>query len=177
LTNVVPGNFLWAAWVLASAVPGAALAAGAPAHWALVVPYIVILECVAHALPAPQARHVYPYTPARPIHVAGVLEVQEMADQCAREAAQRERFRADMIEKEDEARAARAARPSSQPAEAAPQSTGMCCICMAAECNVACYPCGHISSCEECLQRCSECPICREDIEEVIRVYVAGRAS
>ena len=54
-----------------------------------------------------------------------------------------------------------------------------CSICMENPKNAVCVPCGHISSCFDCLSSLKEsentarCPICRNQIESVIRVYNA----
>lgn len=47
-----------------------------------------------------------------------------------------------------------------------------CCVCF--EENVSLEltkPCNHISSCSECLERMDTCPVCREPIEVVEKVY------
>lgn len=52
-----------------------------------------------------------------------------------------------------------------------------CRICMEAEVQVCTKPCGHAIMCEECAQRITrisgECPLCRAQISECIRLYTA----
>lgn len=58
----------------------------------------------------------------------------------------------------------------------APPPTGpLCSICFEQPANYAAVPCGHKCGCGECfrniMERGGRCPICRADIERVIRVY------
>ncbi|TMW63545.1 hypothetical protein Poli38472_002486 [Pythium oligandrum] len=51
-----------------------------------------------------------------------------------------------------------------------------CVICMTAQRNAICVPCGHVAGCFECLHRhaltSKKCPICRSFVQTVIRVYM-----
>ncbi|KAJ0235705.1 Ankyrin repeat-containing protein [Hirschfeldia incana] len=54
-------------------------------------------------------------------------------------------------------------------------SAGQCLICMDAPSDGICVPCGHVAGCMSCLTQikshASECPICRANIHQVIKVY------
>ena len=45
-----------------------------------------------------------------------------------------------------------------------------CKICFACEPNTLCYPCGHLF-CFSCLKKCKQCPICRQEITDKVKVY------
>ena len=45
-----------------------------------------------------------------------------------------------------------------------------CKICFANEPNALCYPCGHLF-CYNCLKKCRQCPICRQEITDKVKVY------
>lgn len=52
------------------------------------------------------------------------------------------------------------------------RTTGdLCCICAIVPKNGCCVPCGHMSSCYECLKKVTNCPICRSNITSKIKVY------
>ncbi|GLD97531.1 hypothetical protein PINS_up006221 [Pythium insidiosum] len=52
---------------------------------------------------------------------------------------------------------------------------GECMMCVSAHRNAVCVPCGHVAGCKACLSRHVRqhrvCPICRADVETVIRIY------
>ena len=48
-----------------------------------------------------------------------------------------------------------------------------CSVCMAASCDVAIVPCGHVCCCEGCAEKLKECPQCRVAVEGRQRVYLA----
>ncbi|KAF3489045.1 hypothetical protein F2Q69_00053698 [Brassica cretica] len=54
-------------------------------------------------------------------------------------------------------------------------SSGQCLICMDAPSDGICVPCGHVAGCMSCLTQikshASECPICRANIHQVMKVY------
>ncbi|KAF0714233.1 Aste57867_3948 [Aphanomyces stellatus] len=70
-----------------------------------------------------------------------------------------------------------AATPSAPAAAAAPSAPAdghdECVICMDEARNAVCIPCGHLSSCYECVSQESNCPICRAAIQSVVKVYKA----
>lgn len=45
-----------------------------------------------------------------------------------------------------------------------------CKICFNQESNAALYPCGHMF-CEYCATKCPNCPICRREIQEIVKLY------
>ena len=45
-----------------------------------------------------------------------------------------------------------------------------CKICFTAEPNTLCYPCGHLF-CLSCLRKCKQCPVCRQEITDKVKVY------
>ncbi len=47
----------------------------------------------------------------------------------------------------------------------------LCKICMDEEMQVLFMPCNHFVTCEECAKVVKQCPICREDILNTIRVF------
>lgn len=48
----------------------------------------------------------------------------------------------------------------------------LCRICLERERNVCFLPCRHLSTCDECAQRCKTCCICREKIKNKFVVYM-----
>ena len=65
--------------------------------------------------------------------------------------------------------------PTAVPPTAHPSSEALCSICFEEPANYAAVPCGHKCGCKECFQtvmnKDMRCPICRTDIDCVIRVY------
>lgn len=47
-----------------------------------------------------------------------------------------------------------------------------CCICYDRLCDGLLMPCSHMNTCMQCAIKCVECPICRESVHHVIKVYV-----
>uniref|UniRef100_A0A2C9L9I5 RING-type domain-containing protein n=1 Tax=Biomphalaria glabrata TaxID=6526 RepID=A0A2C9L9I5_BIOGL len=47
-----------------------------------------------------------------------------------------------------------------------------CKICMEAEARMTFVPCGHLVSCEDCSSQLKQCPICRSDIEKVVKTFL-----
>lgn len=45
-----------------------------------------------------------------------------------------------------------------------------CKICFTYEPDTLCYPCGHLF-CFGCLRKCSQCPLCRKDISDKVKVF------
>ena len=45
-----------------------------------------------------------------------------------------------------------------------------CKICFTSEPNTLCYPCGHLF-CFSCLRKCKQCPVCRQEITDKVKVY------
>jgi len=57
---------------------------------------------------------------------------------------------------------------------AAASSSNPCCvICMAAPAEFACVPCGHMCGCQLCLSEVRQCPICRQDFEQTVKVFAS----
>ncbi|KAH7282294.1 hypothetical protein KP509_35G024000 [Ceratopteris richardii] len=52
---------------------------------------------------------------------------------------------------------------------------GTCVICLDARAEAACVPCGHLAGCMECLSEVKAkdwgCPVCREQIQQIVKVY------
>ena len=48
----------------------------------------------------------------------------------------------------------------------------LCCICRDAEISTALCPCGHVTSCAECSEKLTECPLCRKKIEHIQRIFL-----
>ncbi|VDP93107.1 unnamed protein product [Echinostoma caproni] len=62
---------------------------------------------------------------------------------------------------------------STASAAAAPtnEDTKECCICMINPINCAFVQCGHMATCYGCGQGMEKCPICRQSVQFVMRVY------
>ena len=45
-----------------------------------------------------------------------------------------------------------------------------CKICFSRECDVCCYPCGHLF-CNRCVSKCQLCPVCRKEIQDRVKLY------
>jgi len=56
-----------------------------------------------------------------------------------------------------------------------PGSSNLCIICWEASVEGACVPCGHMPGCMSCLKEVKVkngvCPVCRSDIDQVIKLY------
>jgi len=164
----------WRVWALtACALPGLALACGVRVTAARVLPCAVALEVLAQLLPQlrdePDRFHGL-RTPRRFLVEAIALR-QAAIDDLARASLRRDEFRAEMAEMQ--AAAAEASRAAAA-AAAASGGAGRCCICMDADADAACTPCGHVCGCSSCLGQVYECPVCREPLESVLRIYAAG---
>lgn len=79
---------------------------------------------------------------------------------------------------ERKARARMAARESQKPEmavkpndETLDENSKECKICLVNELNTVFIPCGHIAACGKCASSLKECPICRQIIKEVLRIY------
>ena len=48
-----------------------------------------------------------------------------------------------------------------------------CIICMTEERDHVLVPCGHKGTCKECSRRLAQCPVCRKDVRDRIRVFEA----
>ena len=51
--------------------------------------------------------------------------------------------------------------------------TTNCKICFTSEANGVFIPCGHNFTCYNCANKCSDCPMCRREVYEVIKIYKA----
>lgn len=47
-----------------------------------------------------------------------------------------------------------------------------CCICLSRRREFACVPCYHMCICTVCKDRVTNCPICRDTPEQIVRIYV-----
>lgn len=58
------------------------------------------------------------------------------------------------------------------------KTDGLCVICWDAPAEGACVPCGHLAGCMDCLSELkaknSGCPLCREQIQQVVKIYAAS---
>jgi len=48
----------------------------------------------------------------------------------------------------------------------------MCVVCMERERNVCLWPCRHAIGCEECVGTLEHCPMCRQTIEKVFKIFL-----
>lgn len=52
---------------------------------------------------------------------------------------------------------------------------GVCVICVDASSEAVCVPCGHVAGCISCLKEIKNkkigCPVCRANIDQVIKLY------
>lgn len=66
-------------------------------------------------------------------------------------------------------------RSQEEPASVGEEKGSQCVVCWNAAAQGVCIPCGHLAGCMECLGMIKTkgwgCPVCRADIEQVIRVY------
>ena len=51
------------------------------------------------------------------------------------------------------------------------EQEGECCVCLNATCDCVFYRCGHICACLKCARNCKKCPICRETISDIIKIW------
>lgn len=49
----------------------------------------------------------------------------------------------------------------------------LCMACMEKPTNATNIACGHVVMCDECLNKCDKCPICRAPITHVLKLYVS----
>jgi len=49
----------------------------------------------------------------------------------------------------------------------------LCRICYEVECDVAFYDCGHVCACAECAGQLDQCPVCRQKVKDVLKLYWA----
>lgn len=53
--------------------------------------------------------------------------------------------------------------------------SGVCVICVDASSEAVCVPCGHVAGCISCLKQIKDkklgCPVCRANIDQVIKLY------
>jgi len=48
-----------------------------------------------------------------------------------------------------------------------------CVICMVALAEFVCVPCGHMCGCQLCLSKVRQCPICRQDVKQTVKVFAS----
>lgn len=51
------------------------------------------------------------------------------------------------------------------------EDEGECCVCMNAESDSVLYRCGHVCACLPCAKALKQCPICREQVTDVIKIW------
>lgn len=49
--------------------------------------------------------------------------------------------------------------------------TKLCKICYQVPCNMALVPCGHVVACDRCAVKFDNCPVCRQQIRSIVRLY------
>uniref|UniRef100_A0A6C0BQ07 RING-type domain-containing protein n=1 Tax=viral metagenome TaxID=1070528 RepID=A0A6C0BQ07_9ZZZZ len=54
--------------------------------------------------------------------------------------------------------------------EIAENDANTCCVCMVYQKNTV-FQCGHLQTCQTCAKQLTQCPICRQTIQQCIRVY------
>ncbi len=61
--------------------------------------------------------------------------------------------------------------PEEEGKESQREGTITCKVCLKSEANGVFIPCGHNVTCYVCAKHCKECPLCRKEVFEVIRIY------
>lgn len=56
--------------------------------------------------------------------------------------------------------------------EVADEQAGACQICYDQDIDALFYDCGHVCSCMECAKQCDVCPICRKNVQQVVKMYM-----
>lgn len=51
--------------------------------------------------------------------------------------------------------------------------TNSCVICLDQKSNTTFIPCGHVATCETCSTKVQQCPVCRETITNIQKLYFA----
>jgi len=51
------------------------------------------------------------------------------------------------------------------------QEQKLCKICMDAEINTVFLPCGHLVACLTCTKDIKQCPVCRQEIAQTVRIF------
>ncbi|EHB10133.1 E3 ubiquitin-protein ligase LRSAM1 [Heterocephalus glaber] len=62
-------------------------------------------------------------------------------------------------------------RPSAPPEEDRELPVSECVVCLEREAQTVFLPCGHVCCCQQCCQPLRTCPLCRQDIEQSLRIY------
>ena len=52
-----------------------------------------------------------------------------------------------------------------------------CTVCMNAERNVLFLPCSHVAACVGCVARLDKCPICRQQVQELVQLTLGANVS
>jgi hypothetical protein len=63
---------------------------------------------------------------------------------------------------------------SEDESEVDPESQNLCVVCLSEKRKFLCVPCGHLCLCNDCaelLQNSKKCPLCRQAIHHLQRVY------
>ena len=53
------------------------------------------------------------------------------------------------------------------------ENTNICVICLTNNRNMLCRPCKHLCFCSDCALKCKNCPICRETITIIEKIYIS----
>jgi hypothetical protein len=62
--------------------------------------------------------------------------------------------------------------PSKNQTEEDARPTNPCVLCLEEEKRLACIPCGHLATCVPCGYFLRSCPICHQQIEAFVRIYI-----
>ena len=55
--------------------------------------------------------------------------------------------------------------------EVADEELQLCKICFEAEMDALFYRCGHVVACEECARQVKDCPVCRRNVDGVVKIW------
>jgi hypothetical protein len=51
------------------------------------------------------------------------------------------------------------------------ERTELCKLCYEGECDAAFIPCGHVTACVKCAEKCEQCPVCRQPYLDIMKLY------
>uniref|UniRef100_A0A146M263 E3 ubiquitin-protein ligase LRSAM1 n=3 Tax=Lygus hesperus TaxID=30085 RepID=A0A146M263_LYGHE len=60
--------------------------------------------------------------------------------------------------------------PDPAPSPSAPDYETECVVCMNSQCEMVFVPCGHVCCCQECSQNLRQCPLCRGELEQKVKI-------
>uniref|UniRef100_A0A6B2LKD9 RING-type domain-containing protein n=1 Tax=Arcella intermedia TaxID=1963864 RepID=A0A6B2LKD9_9EUKA len=61
--------------------------------------------------------------------------------------------------------------PQGTPPGAPEAPSHLCCVCMAKDVNTVFLNCAHSSTCQDCAQLLKDCPLCRQPIQSVLKIF------